>query len=213
MAVHLLFYFFASILIASAGCVIFSRNTVYAALSLMVAFFNAAVLMLIAGAEFVSFMIIVVYIGAVAVLFLFVVMMLNLKNTDLKASFGPYLIAALGVGGVLLIEACIMAYFFEGSPEAFNSLAFPRPRKLENIYAIGEILYTHYAFAFQIAGVILFVAMIGAIVLTEGVSRERRFLKQNTRDQNRRSKENSMALTSPTIGKGVIPGHLPQPSV
>jgi NADH-quinone oxidoreductase subunit J len=203
MAIPFLFTLFATCLIMSACIVVFSKNTVYSALALIVAFFNAAILMLLSGAEFISFVVMIVYVGAVAVLFLFVVMMLNIKAKDLKITFGPYLYITLGVALLLAIEIGLMAFFFQGSPNAENLLAFPRPRRTENIVALGQVIYTHYAYIFQIAGLILFVAMIGAIVLTDNMRRTLFLKKQDISTQTKRSKENSLVLTSPPIGKGV----------
>ncbi|MES2607390.1 MAG: NADH-quinone oxidoreductase subunit J [Pseudomonadota bacterium] len=201
----LLFYIFATCLISSACVVIFARNTVYSALALIVAFFNAAALMLIGGAEFLSFVLVIVYVGAVAVLFLFVVMMLNLKENDIRATFGPYLYSALAVGLLLIIEIGIMTYFFEAHPQAADVLVSPRPRRMQNTMALGQILYTHYAYIFQVGGLILFVAMIGAIVLTEGTRRSIPHRKQDISKQNQRTKKNSLVLTSPGLRMGVTP--------
>lgn len=203
MAQLLLFYIFATCLISSACIVIFAKNTVYNALALIVVFFNAAALMLIAGAEFLSFVLMIVYVGAVAVLFLFVVMMLNLKENNIKATFGPYLYSALAVGLLLLIEICVMTYFFEAHPHAADVLVSPRPSRIQNTMALGQILYTHYAYIFQVGGLILFVAMIGAIVLTEGMRRSTPHKKQDISKQNKRTKKSSLVLTNPGMHMGV----------
>ncbi len=199
----LLFYIFATCLISSACVVIFARNTVYNALALIVAFFNAAALMLIGGAEFLSFVLMIVYVGAVAVLFLFVVMMLNLKENNIKTTFGPYLYCAIAVGLLLFVEIGLITYFFEVHPHAADLLVSPRPSRTQNTMALGQILYTHYAYIFQVGGLILFVAMIGAIVLTEGMRRTTPHKKQDVSKQNQRTKENSLVLTSPGIRMGV----------
>lgn len=199
----LLFYIFATCLISSACVVIFARNTVYNALALIVAFFNAAALMLIGGAEFLSFVLMIVYVGAVAVLFLFVVMMLNLKENNIKTTFGPYLYSAIAVGLLLFVEIGLITYFFEVHPHAADLLVSPRPSRTQNTMALGQILYTHYAYIFQVGGLILFVAMIGAIVLTEGMRRTTSHKKQDVSKQNQRTKENSLVLTSPGIRMGV----------
>lgn len=199
----LLFYIFATCLIGSACVVIFAKNTVYSALALIIAFFNAAALMLIGGAEFLSFVLMIVYVGAVAVLFLFVVMMLNLKKNSLKDTFGPYLYSAITVGLLLIAEIILITYFFEAHPHSADLLVSPRPSRIQNTMALGQILYTHYAYIFQVGGLILFVAMIGAIVLTEGMRRSTPHLKQDIAKQNKRSKKNSLVLTSPGIRVGV----------
>jgi NADH-quinone oxidoreductase subunit J len=203
MAVSLLFYIFSTCLLGAACVVIFARNTVYNALALIVTFFNAAALMLIGGAEFLSFVLVIVYVGAVAVLFLFVVMMLNLKENNFKITFGPYLYGALAVGLLLIIEIGLITYFFEGHPLAVDLLASPRPKSTQNIEALGLILYTHFGYIFQVGGLILFVAMIGAIVLTEGMRRTVPHRKQNTSKQIGRTKKNSLVLTTPGIRTGV----------
>lgn len=203
MAQLFLFYMFATCLIGSACIVIFARNTIYNALALIVAFFNAAALMLIGGAEFLSFVLMIVYVGAVAVLFLFVVMMLNLTQKGLKTTFGPYFYTAISVGLLLVIEIVLTTYFFETLPQSADLLVSPRPSRTQNTIALGQILYTHYAYIFQVGGFILFVAMIGAIVLTDGMRRSKPHMKQNISAQNKRSKENSLMLTNPGIGTGI----------
>lgn len=196
---------FATCLIGSACIVIFAKNTVYNALALIVAFFNAAALMLIGGAEFLSFVLMIVYVGAVAVLFLFVVMMLNLTKNSLKTTLGPYFYTALSVGLLLIIEIVLTTYFFEALPQSADLLVSPRPSRTQNTIALGQILYTHYAYIFQVGGFILFVAMIGAIVLTGGMRRQKPHMKQNISEQNKRSKENSLMLINPGIRAGITP--------
>jgi len=203
MGITILFAIFSACLLSAACIVIFAKNTVYNVLALIVAFFNAAALMLIGGAEFLSFVLMIVYVGAVAVLFLFVVMMLNLKADNLRSTFGPYLYGVLAVGVLLIVEIVIAAYFFDGHPQAVDLLVSPRPSRTQNTLALGQIIYTQYGYIFQVGGLILFVAMIGAIVLTEGVRRTVPHRKQNISLQIQRTKKNSLILTNPGIGMGV----------
>ncbi|MES2252523.1 MAG: NADH-quinone oxidoreductase subunit J [Pseudomonadota bacterium] len=203
MGITILFSIFSACLLSAACVVIFAKNTVYNVLALIVSFFNAAALMLIGGAEFLSFVLMIVYVGAVAVLFLFVVMMLNLKADNLKTTFGPYLYSVFAVGILLIIEIIIIAYLFEGHSQAVDLLVSPRPSRTQNTIALGQILYTQYGYIFQVGGLILFVAMIGAIVLTEGMRRTVPHRKQNASLQIQRTKNNSLILTNPGIGMGV----------
>jgi NADH-quinone oxidoreductase subunit J len=210
MAIPFLFYCFSACLIGAACVVIFAKNTVYNALALIVAFFNAAAIMLIGGAEFLSFVLMIVYVGAVAVLFLFVVMMLNLKNTHIKTTLGPYFYTVLFVGALLVTEIIITCYCFESYSQAADLFVSPRPSRTQNVISIGQILYTHYAYIFQVGGFILFVAMIGAIVLTEGMRRTITLRKQNVSDQISRNKKNSLALTNPGVRMGVTRNQIKQ---
>ncbi|WP_420960112.1 NADH-quinone oxidoreductase subunit J [Brucella sp. IR073] len=172
------FYLFAFILIASAFMVIAARNPVHSVLFLILAFFNAAALFLLAGAEFLAFILLVVYVGAVAVLFLFVVMMLDVDFAELKSGALQYAPIGALVGIVLAAELIIVLGGHAFSPQLATSVAQPIPdlATRTNTAALGDILYTNYVLFFQIAGLILLVAMIGAIVLTlrhkHGVKRQ-----------------------------------------
>jgi NADH-quinone oxidoreductase subunit J len=167
MITALAFYVFAAVLIASAAMVVTSRNPVHSVLFLILAFFNAAALFLIAGAEFLAMILVIVYVGAVAVLFLFVVMMLDVDFTRMREGFQRYAPAGALVGGILFIELfslLVWRYFDTGAEEP---KAFPAPTNgVNNAEALGRILYTDYVYLFQAAGLVLLVAMIGAIVLT-----------------------------------------------
>ena len=167
MITALAFYAFAAVLIASAAMVVTSRNPVHSVLFLILAFFNAAALFLIAGAEFLAMILVIVYVGAVAVLFLFVVMMLDVDFTRLREGFQRYAPLGAVVGGVLLFELFLLLgtrYFDTGLAEP---RAFPAPTDgVSNAEALGRVLYTDYVYLFQAAGLILLVAMVGAIVLT-----------------------------------------------
>ncbi|WP_108397311.1 NADH-quinone oxidoreductase subunit J [Devosia submarina] len=160
------FYVFSAVAIASAAMVVASRNPVHAVMFLILAFFNAAGLFMLAGAEFLALILIVVYVGAVAVLFLFVVMMLDVDFASLRSGMLQYAPIGVVVGIVLLLELLLVAGSFVVSPEAAGSSALPISEGMDNTRALGTVLYTRYVFLFQGAGAVLLVAMIGAIVLT-----------------------------------------------
>ena len=164
----LFFYMFSAILIASAFMVISSRNPVHSVLFLILAFVNGSGLFIMAGAEFLGLLLIVVYVGAVAVLFLFVVMMLDVDFAELREGFLQYLPIGGLVGLIVLGELLSVLGSWISAPSTASSTAQPIPdvNEVRNIEALGNILYTEYIFFFQIAGMILLVAMIGAIVLT-----------------------------------------------
>ena len=157
------FYLFAGLTIASAILVIFARNPVHSVLWLIVAFFNAAGLMLLVGAEFIAMLLVIVYVGAVAVLFLFVVMMLNIDFAVLRSGFSKNLPFGLMIALVLLAEIAIAANAREAGPLIGDR---PVAATQPNIEAVGEALYSRFLMPFELAGLILLVAMIGAIVLT-----------------------------------------------
>jgi len=159
------FYLFAAILIASAMMVVTSRNPVHSVLYLILAFFNAAALFLIAGAEFLAMILVIVYVGAVAVLFLFVVMMLDIDFARLREGFQRYAPFGAVVGGILFLELVLVLGAWQFSADA-QELRLSPSQGLSNTQAIGRILYTDYIYLFQISGLILLVAMMGAIVLT-----------------------------------------------
>jgi NADH-quinone oxidoreductase subunit J len=160
------FYLFATVAIASAVMVVSARNPVHAVLFLILTFFNAAGLFMLAGAEFLSMILIVVYVGAVAVLFLFVVMMLDVDFASLRTGLLAYAPIGAVVGLVLLLELLMVAGSFVVSPEIAAGSGLPIDRAVDNTTALGQVLYTRYVFLFQGAGAVLLVAMIGAIVLT-----------------------------------------------
>lgn len=166
--VAIMFYIFATILIGSAVMVVFSKNPVHSVLFLILAFFNAAGLFVLLGAEFVAMILVIVYVGAVAVMFLFVVMMLDINFTELRKGVQDYLPIGLLIGFILLVEMAVIAggwTMTEGIATTITS-ATPPISEVTNTDAIGRILYTDYIFLFQLAGLVLLVAMIGAIVLT-----------------------------------------------
>jgi NADH-quinone oxidoreductase subunit J len=162
------FYLFAFVAVAAAFMVISARNPVHSVLYLILTFFNAAALFLLTGAEFLAMILLVVYVGAVAVLFLFVVMMLDVDFAELKRGALQYAPIGALVGIVLAAELVIVLGGYAFSPELATSIAQPTPdiATRHNTAALGDILYTNYFLFFQVAGLILLVAMIGAIVLT-----------------------------------------------
>ena len=179
MIAALFFYLFACVCVASAVMVIASRNPVHSVLFLILAFFNAAALFLLLGAEFIAMILVIVYVGAVAVLFLFVVMMLDINVAKLRAGFFEYLPIGALIGAVLLAEILFALGVFGSGSATISALdsAGAHVGTVENTREIGRVLYTQYFYLFQAAGVVLLVAMIGAIVLTlrrrPGVRRQR----------------------------------------
>jgi NADH-quinone oxidoreductase subunit J len=166
MIATLAFYAFAAVLIASAVMVVTSRNPVHSVLFLILAFFNAAGLFLIAGAEFLAMILVIVYVGAVAVLFLFVVMMLDVDFAQMREGFQRYAPIGAIIGGILLLELFMVVTVWRFAPEAATLRLNPNPAGVTNAEALGRILYTDHIYLFQASGLILLVAMIGAIVLT-----------------------------------------------
>ena len=167
MITALAFYAFAAVLLASAVMVVSSRNPVHSVLYLILAFFNAAALFLIAGAEFLAMILVIVYVGAVAVLFLFVVMMLDVDFARMREGLQRYAPLGAVVGGILFLELVLAlgAWTFAGNVAALRTAPVPIG-VASNAEALGRIIYTDYVYLFQAAGLILLVAMIGAIVLT-----------------------------------------------
>ena len=164
----LFFYLFASVCIASAFMVIAAKNPVHSVLFLILAFVNAAGLFVLMGAEFLAMILIVVYVGAVAVLFLFVVMMLDVDFAELRQGFFQYLPIGALVGLVFLAELVLVLGAWVVAPSVAGAITSPIPPfySVSNTEALGQVLYTRYIYFFQAAGIILLVAMIGAIVLT-----------------------------------------------
>jgi len=197
----LAFYLFAGILTLSALAVITARNPVHSVLFLILAFFNSAGLFILLGAEFIAMILVIVYVGAVAVLFLFVVMMLDVSFSDLRKGAMQFVPLGLFVGGLLLAE---LALVYGGWSFAAVSANVANPvseaTQLSNTESLGRLLYTDYIYAFQLAGLILFVAMIGAIVLTHrtrpGV------LRQKVSEQYARTPEESMEIVKVTPRTG-----------
>jgi NADH-quinone oxidoreductase subunit J len=197
------FYLFAGIAVAAAFMVISARNPVHSVLYLILTFFNAAALFLLTGAEFLAMIMLVVYVGAVAVLFLFVVMMLDVDFAELKRGALHYAPVGALVGILLAIELIVVLGGYAFTPRLATSVAQPVPDIAErhNTAALGDILYTDYVHFFQIAGMVLLVAMIGAIVLTlrhkEGVKR------QSVPAQVARTPETAIEIRKVESGKGI----------
>ncbi len=162
------FYLFAGVCVASAVMVIAARNPVHSVLFLILAFVNAAGLFVLMGAEFLAMILVVVYVGAVAVLFLFVVMMLDVDFAELRQGFLSYLPVGALVGAVLLVELLIVVGAWAIGPDVAKAVTspIPAPSDISNTQALGLVLYTRYVYYFQAAGIVLLVAMVGAIVLT-----------------------------------------------
>jgi NADH-quinone oxidoreductase subunit J len=193
------FYLFATLTIASAIAVIFARNPVHSVLWLILAFFNSAGLMLLLGAEFIAMLVVIVYVGAVAVLFLFVVMMLDVDFSQLRSGFTKNLPFGLIIALVLLGEIVVAVGAWKAGP-AMNSAAAAAPAQ-PNIVALGELLYSRYLFPFEIAGLILLVAMIGAIVLTHRSRGDTR--GQNVSKQIARRPEDAVKNLNPGVREGM----------
>src|SRR6201994_1427439 len=200
MIAALAFYVFAAVLLISAGAVITARNPVHSVLFLILAFFNAAALFLIAGAEFLAMILVIVYVGAVAVLFLFVVMMLDVDFAELRGGFQRYLPIGATVGVVLFAELVLVMGGWEFSPQSVSLRMSPTPAGISNTEALGRLVYTDYVFLFQTAGLVLLVAMIGAIVLT---LRDRKTSRhQNIARQNARTVVETLTMMSVSLGAG-----------
>ncbi|KRA42536.1 NADH-quinone oxidoreductase subunit J [Devosia sp. Root635] len=195
------FYLFSAIAIVSAVMVISGRNPVHAVLFLILAFFNASGLFMLAGAEFLALLLIVVYVGAVAVLFLFVVMMLDVDFASMRQGFLQYAPVGVIVGIVLLLELLLLAGSFVISPEAAGGAALPIDGTVDNMRAIGQVLYTRYVFLFQGAAAVLLVAMIGAIVLT--LKHKANVKRQNPVDQVARRASETLEVVKVKSGQGL----------
>ncbi|BAK66984.1 NADH-quinone oxidoreductase chain J [Sphingobium sp. SYK-6] len=197
----LAFYLFASIVVASAAMVILARNPVHSVLWLILAFFNAAGLMVLLSAEFVAMLLVIVYVGAVAVLFLFVVMMLDIDFAELRAGFVSYFPVGGAIALVLLVELVLGISAWRAGTLNLGQRAAPVPDATPNIEAIGQLLYSRYIFLFEAAGLILLVAMIGAIVLTHRARGGTR--TQNIGKQVRRRPEEAIRNVNQPVGQGV----------
>jgi NADH-quinone oxidoreductase subunit J len=195
------FYLFAGVVILSAAMTITARNPVHSVLWLILAFFNAAGLMVLAGAEFIAMLLVIVYVGAVAVLFLFVVMMLDIDFAELRAGFVRYAVFGLAIAVALAAEIVIGTMAWTAGKIDLAKRVAPIDPELSNIQAIGMLLYSRYLYLFEAAGFILLVAMVGAIVLTH---RKRGGVQtQNVwRQINRRQKDATRNVNQP-VGQGV----------
>ena len=201
------FYIMAAVAVVSALLVVTARNPVHSVLWLILAFFSSAGLFVLLGAEFLAMLLVVVYVGAVAVLFLFVVMMLDVDFVRLREGYARYLPLAAIVAGVLLAEMIMIALVTVngGAAAGATGPAVATP-EMSNVEAIGRVLYTDYVYIFQAAGIVLLIAMIGAIVLTlrhkPGVRR------QDIHTQVGRDRKTAMEVKSVKTGAGVTPEEL-----
>ncbi|MDP9413564.1 MAG: NADH-quinone oxidoreductase subunit J [Pseudomonadota bacterium] len=195
------FYLFATVVVTSGVMTIASRNPVHSVLWLILAFFNAAGLMLLVGAEFIAMLLVIVYVGAVAVLFLFVVMMLDVDFAELRAGFARYLPFGTLLALVLLTEIVFAVAAWNAGAVAAAAKAAPVNQNVPNIEALGTVLYTRYLYIFEGAGLVLLVAMIGAIVLTHRTRRDVR--PQNVSLQNQRRPEDAVRIVDQPVGQGV----------
>jgi NADH-quinone oxidoreductase subunit J len=199
----LIFYMLAAIMVASAFMVVTSRNPVHAVLWLILAFVNSAGLFLLLGAEFVAMLVVVVYVGAVAVLFLFVVMMLDINYLKLREGFLGYLPLGAALAVVLLAEIAVLAGGWTMAPDAMGlrAVPIPDPATVTNSQALGQVIYTDYVYLFQAAGLVLLVAMIGSIMLTHRSHPNVR--RQKVAEQIARRKERTLKLNKVPTGKGI----------
>ncbi len=197
----LAFYLFAAMVIASGALVILSRNPVHSVLWLILAFFNAAGLMVLVGAEFIAMLLVIVYVGAVAVLFLFVVMMLDIDFAELRSGLARYGLFGALIALVLAGEMIIAQGAWNAGAIQLSQRVAPVPSDMSNIEAMGAIIYSRYLYVFEAAGLVLLVAMIGAIVLTHRERRDSR--PQDISQQVRRRPEDAVRITNPPVGQGV----------
>jgi len=197
------FYLFAGVTVASAFMVIAARNPVHSVLFLILAFVNSAGLFVLLGAEYLAMLLIVVYVGAVAVLFLFVVMMMDVDFAELRQGFLQYLPAGALVGLILLIELLMGVGAWILAPDLIGQGSEPTPalNEVANIEAIGQVLYTKYIYFFQVSGLVLLVAMIGAIVLT--LRHKPHAKRQDIATQVGRRREDAVEVRKVETGKGI----------
>ncbi len=201
----LFFYMFSAVMLGAGLMVVVSRNPVFSVLFLILAFFNAAGLFVLIGAEFIAMLLVVVYVGAVAVLFLFVVMMLDINYAEMRAGFQKYLPLGLVAGGILVFELVAAIY-----GDAFKGASLPAMAEISNTRALGYVLYTKYMYLFQVAGLILLVAMIGAISLT--MRKRPGVRRQVIAEQNARSRAESVEVVEVPVGAAARTVHTVQPS-
>lgn len=205
MILHaIFFYLFAGITVASAVMVIAARNPVHSVLFLILAFVNAAGLFVLMGAEFLAWILIIVYVGAVALLFLSVVMMLDVDFTALRRGVLSYLPVGALIGAVLLVELLIIVGAWAVGPDVAKAITapIPPPAQVSNTQALGLVLYTNYIYFFQAAGIILLVAMIGAIVLT--LHHKPNVRRQIIAQQVARSKATAIEIVKVKPGQGLL---------
>ncbi len=198
----LAFYLFATVVIAAATLTITARNPVHSVLWLILAFFNAAGLMVLVGAEFIAMLLVIVYVGAVAVLFLFVVMMLDIDFAELRAGFTRYLGVGLVLAVVLAAEIIFAVAAWQAGTIELAQRVSPTPAGMPNVQALGMLLYTRYLYIFEAAGLVLLVAMIGAIVLTHRARKDFRAQKPD-RQIKRRPEDAVRIVRGQPVGEGI----------
>jgi|SRR6185437_12686741 NADH-quinone oxidoreductase subunit J len=204
----LFFYLFATVCVASAVMVIVSRNPVHSVLFLILAFVNAAGLFVLMGAEFLAMVLIFVYVGAVAVLFVFVIMMLDVDFAELREGFIEYLPIGIVIGGIFLFELLLTVGFWVIDPGVAKSITAAIPGNVSNTEALGLVIYTRYIHYFQISGMVLLVAMIGAIVLT--LRHKVNVKRQDINVQNARTPELAMSIRKVASGQGLQEADAPE---
>jgi NADH-quinone oxidoreductase subunit J len=200
MIANLAFDLFSAILLGSSVMVVSSRNPVHSVLFLILCFINAAILFLMAGAEFLALVLVIVYVGAVAVLFMFVVMMLDVDFSELREGVQRYAPIGAAVGLVLFVELAFVMVSWVIVPGAAGLRLLPTPANMTNTAALGSVLYTNYIFLFQLAGAILLVSMIGAIVLT--LRDRKRGKTQNIDVQHARMPIDTLSMVNAKLGAG-----------
>ncbi len=201
IVVSLLFYLFSFIMIASAFMVILSRNPVHSVLFLILCFFNSAGIFLILGAEFLAFILVIVYVGAVAVLFLFVVMMLDVEFKSISSSVISYLPIGMTIGVIVLAELMLVLFTWRRNYSVTDNLGLSNDSQFSNTETIGLVLYTDNILFFQLAGLILLASMIGAIVLT--VNHRPSAKRQDINKQVERDAESSIENIDIKPGSGI----------
>jgi len=199
MLVNILFDLFSIILLTSAVCVVLARNPVHSVLFLILAFFNASVLFLLTGAEFLAMMLLVVYVGAVIVLFLFIVMMLNIDFTVLRAKFSAYTPIAIIIALIMLVELIFSFTTYNFYKSDVNSAVIVSD--ISNVELIGKVLYTDYVFYFELSGLLLLIAMVASIVLT--LHHRSNVKRQSISEQVSHTKESAIEIKKVTFGKGI----------
>lgn len=199
---QLVFYIFASILVMSALRVVTARNPVHSVLFLILSFFTSAGLFVLLGAEFIAMLLVIVYVGAVAVLFLFVVMMLNIRFSGMQKQFVRYVPIGLLIAGIMLAELIFVVMHTTAEKHIFALAESPIVSDMHNTESLGMILYTNYAYAFEMAGLILLVAMVGAITLSVRVRPGVR--KQVVSKQVAREPKRAIEIKKIAPGKGTL---------
>ena len=199
----LFFYIFSFVTVAAAFMVIAAKNPVHSVLFLILAFFNASGLFILMGAEFLAMILIIVYVGAVLVLFLFVVMMLDVDFAELRQGFLQYMPIGAVIGMILLVELVLVLFTWAIGPDVQHAITTPIPpiARMLNTEALGHVLYTRYVYFFQAAGVVLLVAMIGAIVLT--LRHKPNVRRQNIAEQVARTKATAIDIVKVRPGQGL----------